>query len=187
MSDLISRSKLLKRLEEWNTSDETDKALYNFTLSRIIEQPTAYDINRVVKELEKRTDFLKDCTKYGNKNAEQQEGSYNTMMMYEVADLVDDLIEIVKQGGVSDDVCEWRLCDEEANVYDTSCRNPHILIEGTPRENNYKHCPYCGKKIKVVEQMNCDYIDIRCSDISCDLCEKIQMQAYNKAIDDFVK
>ena len=34
--------------------------------------------------------------------------------------------------------------------------------------------------------MNCDYIDIRCSDISCDLCEKIQMQAYNKAIDDFV-
>ena len=35
--------------------------------------------------------------------------------------------------------------------------------------------------------MNCDYTDIRCSDISCDLCEKIQMQTYNKAIDDFVK
>ena len=35
--------------------------------------------------------------------------------------------------------------------------------------------------------MNCDYTDIRCSDISCDLCEKIQMQAYNKAIDDFVE
>ena len=34
--------------------------------------------------------------------------------------------------------------------------------------------------------MNCDYMDIRCSDISCDLCEKIQIQAYNKAIDDFV-
>lgn len=50
-----------------------------------------------------------------------------------------------------DDVCEWRLCDEEANVYDTSCRNPHILIEGTPKENNYEYCPYCGKKIKVVE------------------------------------
>ncbi len=35
--------------------------------------------------------------------------------------------------------------------------------------------------------MNCDYTDIRGSDISCDLCEKIQMQAYNKALDDFVK
>ena len=51
----------------------------------------------------------------------------------------------------SDDACEWRLCDEEANVYDTSCRNPHILIEGTPKENNYEYCPHCGKKIKVVE------------------------------------
>ena len=64
---------------------------------------------------------------------------------------LDKAIDIVKQGGVSDDVCEWRLCDEEANVYDTSCRNPHILIEGTPKENNYEYCPYCGKKIKVVE------------------------------------
>ena len=53
----------------------------------------------VVEELEERTDFLKDCTKYGNKNAEQQAESYSTMMMYEVADLVDDLIEIVKAGG----------------------------------------------------------------------------------------
>ena len=52
---------------------------------------------------------------------------------------------------ISDDVCEWKLEDEEANVYDTSCRNPHILIEGTPKENNYEYCPYCGKKIKAVE------------------------------------
>ena len=63
---------------------------------------------------------------------------------------LNEAIEIVKQGGVSDYVCEWRLCDEEANVYDTSCRNPHILIEGTPKENNYEYCPYCGKKIKIV-------------------------------------
>lgn len=66
----------------------------------IAEQPTAYDIGKVVAELEERTDFLKNCTKYGNKNAKQQSESYSTMMMYEVADLVDDLIEIVNQGGV---------------------------------------------------------------------------------------
>ena len=69
----------------------------------------------------------------------------------QVGDALDKAIEIVKQGSVSDDVCEWRICDEETNVYDTSCRNPHILIEGTPNENNYEYCPYCGKKIKVVE------------------------------------
>ena len=52
---------------------------------------------KIVEKLEERTSFLSDCTKYGNKDAEQQEKSYSTMMMYEVADLVDDLIEIVKQ------------------------------------------------------------------------------------------
>ena len=61
-----------------------------------------------------------------------------------------EAIKIVKNGCISDDVCEWKLCDEETNVYDTSCRNPHILIEGTPKENNYEYCPYCGKKIKIV-------------------------------------
>ncbi|MDY5967881.1 MAG: hypothetical protein SPJ08_02600, partial [Sphaerochaetaceae bacterium] len=62
------------------------------------EQPTTYDIDKVVEKLEERADFLKDCTKYGNKNSKQQAESYNTMMMYEVADLVYDLIEIVKAG-----------------------------------------------------------------------------------------
>ena len=40
MVDLIDRQAMLARLEEWNTSDSTDKALYNFTLNRILEQPT---------------------------------------------------------------------------------------------------------------------------------------------------
>lgn len=40
---------------------------------------------------------VENAAKYGNKYAEQQRNSYSTMMMYEVADLVDDLIEIVKQ------------------------------------------------------------------------------------------
>lgn len=62
--------------------------------------PTAYDPNKVVEQLEERTAFLKDCTKYGNKTTEQQSKSYDTMMMYEVKDLVDDLLEIVKAGGV---------------------------------------------------------------------------------------
>lgn len=61
--------------------------------------PTVYDPDKVVEQLEERTAFLKDCTKYGNKTADQQSKSYDTMMMYEVKDLVDDLLEIVKAGG----------------------------------------------------------------------------------------
>lgn len=73
----------------------------NAVLYLLEEYPTAYDVDKVVEQLEERTAFLKDCTKYGNKAADQQSKSYDTMMMYEVMDLVDDLLEIVK-AGVSD-------------------------------------------------------------------------------------
>lgn len=112
----------------------------------IKNQPTYYDVDKVVEELKERTDFLKDCTKYGNKNAKQQAESYSTVMMYEVADLVDDLIEIVKQGGVSDDVCEWKL--EDDNLM-TGCGDYFNLYDNYTEK--FKYCPRCGKKIKVVE------------------------------------
>ena len=150
MSDLISRSELLKRLEEWNTSDKTDKALYNFALNRIIEQPTAYSVDKVVKELEEikgsacdgkscsECEYTSDCLE-----GEQSE---------KVA--IDKAIEIVNQGGVDDDVCKWKvfdnsLADESPQwVYETTC-GKYVSEEHT--SNSFVYCPYCGKKIKVVE------------------------------------
>ena len=99
MSDLISRSKVISVLEQLEEHSLTGKMDISNAIYLLNNTPTAYDIYKVVKELEERTDFLKNCTKYGNKNAKQQAESYSTMMMYEVADLVDDLIEIVKAGG----------------------------------------------------------------------------------------
>ena len=61
-----------------------------------------------------------------------------------------EAIEIVKQGGVSDasdNVCEWKLEDEEANLYLTGCQQRQLIFEGTPKENGYRYCHYCGKKI----------------------------------------
>ena len=55
------------------------------------------EFEKIIEKLEERTSFISDCKKYGNKDSEQQKNSYSTMMMYEVADLVDDLVEIVKQ------------------------------------------------------------------------------------------
>lgn len=73
---------------------------YDAVKDVINNMPTAYDPDKVMEQLEERTAFMKDCTKYGNKTAEQQSKSYDTMMMYEVKDLVDDLLEIVKEGGL---------------------------------------------------------------------------------------
>ena len=75
---------------------------YDAVKDVINNMPTAYDVDKVVEQLEERTAFLNGCTKYDNETAEQQKKSYDTMMMYEVKDLVDDLIEIVKGGGVDD-------------------------------------------------------------------------------------
>ena len=49
---LIDADKVLERLQEWNTSDKMDKALYNFARNRIVEQPTAYNRDKVVEQLE---------------------------------------------------------------------------------------------------------------------------------------
>ena len=111
---LIDADELNNFIDKWLSKkcDEHGNTTPNEWLNSlkrcVEEQPTSYDIDKVVSKFGERTDFLKDCTKYGNKNAKQQSESYSTMMMYEVADLVDDLIEIVKQGGVDDDVCEIR-------------------------------------------------------------------------------
>ena len=96
----------------------------------IQKQPTAYDVDKVVEKLEEKIADMNFC---------------------EYRDAFIDAIEIVKQGGISDDVCEWKLEDEEANLYLTGCQQRQLIFEGTPKENGYRYCPYCGKKIKVVE------------------------------------
>ena len=145
MSDLIRREDVIKLVNQFvfglckAQNDEVIK-IFNKHIEKI---PTAYNVDEVVEELEERTDFLKDCTKYGNKNAKQQAESYSTTMMYEVADLVDDLIEIVKHGDVSDDVCEWEYVDAYS-YYKVGCKENIVPIQYGD------YCPYCGKKIKIV-------------------------------------
>lgn len=105
MGRLIDADSLKKEFhQQWFmdilfTQTRSDNMFYALA-QKIDQQSTAYDPDTVVEQLEERTEFLEDCTKYGNKTTEQQSKSYETMMMYEVKDLVDDLLEIVKAGGV---------------------------------------------------------------------------------------
>ena len=46
---------------------------------------------------------LDDATKYGNKNAQQQAFSYSTMMMYEIANMIDDAPTIIEADTESED------------------------------------------------------------------------------------
>ena len=40
--------------------------------------------------------------------------------------------------------CEWYLLDDDSNDWETTCGNQFVLNDGTPAENQMKHCCFCG-------------------------------------------
>lgn len=55
--------------------------------------------NKAIDDVTKLVEFLiadldvEGCTKYGNENAEQEKKSYDTLMKYEIAGSIDDLLD----------------------------------------------------------------------------------------------
>ena len=108
---------------------------------------------KIIEKLEERTSFLSDCTKYGNKDAEQQNKSYSTMMMYEVADLVDDLIEIVKQEAEQYEECYKDCGDCEAyNKEKHHCPKFCKVIKETVKEIEENHNGWISVKERLPEK-----------------------------------
>ena len=98
-------------------------------LSKLLdEQPTAYSVDNVVEELEQHYD----------------DDSVICGLVYN--DAIKKAIEIVKQGGVSDDACEWKSESDGEFI-----KNPHTnrLHSNEPSMKNV-YCNTCGKKIKIV-------------------------------------
>ena len=159
MSDLISRSiyksKLLKALDVLNKeyreamlNEDNDLILaiqnqqsaYMLALRLLDNEPIAYSVCKVVEELEKESFTTTDTVCGGIFKAIRLSGA----------------IEIIKHGGVSDDVCEWKYTKEimDNAEFKVGC-NPNALKRGVVPNNfsyhDFKYCPYRGKKIKVVE------------------------------------
>ena len=142
MSDLISRSALIEEIKSLSIvlggkqifSDNAKDSV----LRSIDEQPTAYDIDKVVEELEQKKEEV-----------QRMRNTCVALSDLEVCDIenvtYERAIEIVKQGGVFDDVCECRLLKGHQFLHETSCDNVFDM------ERGFKFCPYCGKKIKVVK------------------------------------
>ena len=60
-----------------------------------------------------------------------------------------DIAKANRNGNVTK-TCKWVSCDDSwsESVYNTECKHTFIIMEGTPEENNFKYCPYCGGEIK---------------------------------------
>ena len=138
MSDLISRSKVISVLEQLEEHSLNGKMDISNAIYLLNNQPTAYDIDKVVEELE--TDS--SVKLYGSGNSD------NYMIP------VNRAIEIVKQCGVSDDVCQWN--GEQSRLvtftrFTTACGDNIDLQANSELLKAFRYCPFCGKKIKVVE------------------------------------
>ena len=103
---------------EYETIEMLMKALEN--------SKTAYNVDKVIEELELHSFEL----------------GTDTLPVHYVR--LNDAIEIVKQGGVSNDVCEWKQTSTAR--YKTSCGYKLEAHFGT----NACYCRQCGKKIKIV-------------------------------------
>ncbi len=49
-------------------------------------------------------------------------------------------------------VCEWRIDPggamwREHEQYNSACGGEFVFHIGSPRSNNWEHCPYCGKPL----------------------------------------
>ena len=128
-------------LNEFNP--DSDALIYNILARmRIAKQPTAYDIDKVVEELENNS-FI--TVKNEEVKTKRKDIPSYISVEKEVV-LLKDAIEIVKQGGVSDDVCEWKGKEKEY------IQNPHTKRLYSNEESMKNcYCNTCGKKIKVVE------------------------------------
>ena len=105
----------------------------------INSQPTAYSVDKVVEELEKAKHEIASedyCRSINDKGKCDGRNCFECCAEY--------LIEIVKQGVISDDVCEWK--EDAYGRWHTEC---NMLADNNPLE--YTYCPYCKKKIKVVD------------------------------------
>lgn len=46
--------------------------------------------------------------------------------------------------------CVWKLDDVgwDDTFWETSCEEVAILLGGSPNDNNFKYCPFCGRQIR---------------------------------------
>jgi len=45
------------------------------------------------------------------------------------------------------DACNWKQEDDDWGTYETDCGGSFNIIDGTPQDNGFKYCCYCGKTL----------------------------------------
>ena len=152
---LIDADEQILILESIKKKSESNGNEVVFSVNNVIKffngSTTAYDIDKVVEELEKELSLA-------DKEKERCTGENNLQFDYVkgYASGISTAIEIVKHGCVADandvttqndDVCEWKSASDGEFI-----QNPHtkrLFSNEQSMQNVY--CNTCGNKIKLVE------------------------------------
>lgn len=119
----------------WKGEDENGNPVYILDKRDIDNEPTAYSVDKAVEELESFSKLAEDRWTNGtSKHAYQEHKCWVKA------------IEIVKQGNIPDDVCEWKSVRDEEFI-----KNPHTnRLFSNEQSMKNMYCNTCGKKIKIV-------------------------------------
>ena len=148
---LIDADKLIEKLrdfKEWENDD--GRPIHTMSeiqrIDRCINfaqtEPIAFDVDKVVDELEKTMQDLSVIEVFSHIDFDStiQSSLDEFLKAYN-----SELLRIIKQGSVSDDVCEWTKSKDYPFDWFVGCDG----CEVNHKQGDY--CPRCGKKIKVVE------------------------------------
>ena len=168
MADVIICIEMLKQI--YNITDDEIYSWVKTKQERIIRriekdiQSTQTNAHRIrnmsddelaewltnICDIEKNEEPYKSIYNSDTRQEEEIHDSYGDLLKWLQSDAevieLKDATEIVKNAGVSDDVCEWKV---KSNYYVTECSHDTDVMYGLKQD--FKFCPYCSKKIKVVE------------------------------------
>ncbi len=106
------------------------------------------------EEIKQKFQWLEKATKYGNEDAEQQNFSYSTMMMYEIADMIEDAIDSCKSVEPERKPGKWIRGEAYPHhIYCSECYKTFIpndeLRIWTNGDLPRRYCPNCGATMEV--------------------------------------
>ena len=144
MADIKHSVCLCSGRYEYETIEMLQKAFEN--------SKQAYPVEKVVEKLKETMQDLSviEILSHIDFDSTIQSGLDNFLKAYN-----SELLRIVKQGGISDDACKWEKGSSGyvgyPAYYSKCCAAKSKGLEmQTHIIADWKYCPYCGKKIKIV-------------------------------------
>lgn len=150
---LIDADRFLEFMEEnCDPTKQLDLIILAIVSEALEEQPIAYDVDEVANAVTEITERISN-------NCDEIELDWPVEERTDY-DMNEDILKIrhlVKQGCVeTNDMCEWHIDDDDQ--WHTGCRNKIDnmdnevnTIEDYIEHTRFNYCPFCRKKIKVVE------------------------------------